>query len=376
MARPRVFVSSTYYDLKHLRSSLETFIDRLGYEAILSEKDVIAYTPDAPLDESCYRETRSADIYVLIIGGRYGSEVSAAKSKRVEKPKFYERYESITKQEYQNALDRGIPIYICIEAPVDAEYQTFQKNRENDQIVYAHVDSINIFHLIEFIREQQKNNPIKLFSKYSEIEDWLREQWAGFFRELIHRMSQPKQLTDINTRVNDLKETMETLKRYLEEVVSKVSVGSDKGKAEDLVRSENERLKVALEDSKFATIGYVDHLNRSHRVPPGVVRKRLTAANSYKEFLEPIFEVKLPSCCASARAFDEINEARRMVDRPEFPAEELAAVKEIVKQTQGASTRSATMTVTVRSDGAKAQIPEIKKVGPPPGTPPTNTNKN
>ena len=27
MAKPRVFVSSTYYDLKHLRSALESFIE-------------------------------------------------------------------------------------------------------------------------------------------------------------------------------------------------------------------------------------------------------------------------------------------------------------------------------------------------------------
>jgi len=151
MASPRVFVSSTYYDLKHLRSSLETFIDRLGYEPILSEKDVIAYASDIPLDESCYREASTADIFVLIIGGRYGSEVSAGKAKRVERPEFYERYDSITKQEYLNAVQRGIPTYICIEAVVDAEFQTFLKNRDNKDVFYAHVDPINIFHLIEFI---------------------------------------------------------------------------------------------------------------------------------------------------------------------------------------------------------------------------------
>ena len=70
MARPRVFISSTYYDLKHLRSSLDNFVESLGFDAILSEKGKIAYTPDLPLDESCYREVGTADIFVLIIGGR------------------------------------------------------------------------------------------------------------------------------------------------------------------------------------------------------------------------------------------------------------------------------------------------------------------
>ena len=38
MAKPRIFVSSTYYDLKHIRASLSLFIDSLGYESILFEK--------------------------------------------------------------------------------------------------------------------------------------------------------------------------------------------------------------------------------------------------------------------------------------------------------------------------------------------------
>ncbi len=75
MASPRVFVSSTYYDLKHLRSALDAFIAGLGYEGVLSEKGDIAYAPDAPLDDSCYRAAEQADIFVLIIGGRYGSSL-------------------------------------------------------------------------------------------------------------------------------------------------------------------------------------------------------------------------------------------------------------------------------------------------------------
>jgi len=322
---------STYYDLKHLRSSLETFIEQLGYEPILSEKDTIAFTPDIPLDESCYREAKSSDIYVLIIGGRYGSEISATKQNRVAKKDFYERYDSITKHEYLSALEKGIPIYICIDASVDAEYHTFQKNRTSNKISYAHVDSVNIFHLIEFIRDQQKNNPIKLFSKYSEIERWLSEQWAGFFRELIQRMSEQKQLTDINTRINDLMQTTETLKRYLEEVVSKVSDGS-KSNAEELIKRENERLKQALEESEFSAIGYINHLIRNHQRLSSDIRSKLSAAKTYKEFIQKLFGNEPPQCCAGVRAFEEINQARRLIDRLEFSFDELDLVNSLVRK--------------------------------------------
>lgn len=45
MARPRIFVSSTYYDLKHIRSAMEVFIDSMGYESVLFESGEIPFFP-------------------------------------------------------------------------------------------------------------------------------------------------------------------------------------------------------------------------------------------------------------------------------------------------------------------------------------------
>src|SRR4051812_29987225 len=106
MARPRVFISSTYYDLKYIRASLELFIESLGFDPVLSEKGDIAYTSDRPLDESCYREVEGSDIFILIVGGRYGSEISSGS----KKPKtFFVRYESITRKEYDSAAEKDVP---------------------------------------------------------------------------------------------------------------------------------------------------------------------------------------------------------------------------------------------------------------------------
>lgn len=326
MARPRVFVSSTYYDLKHLRSSIENFIESLGYEPVLSEKDNIAFIPDAPLDESCYREARASDVYVLIIGGRYGSEISSAKIAPAKAKSFFDRYESITKHEYLSALERNIPTYILIDSAVDAEYQTFLKNEANTGINYAHVDSVNVFLLIKDIRQRSQNNPIKLFAKYSEIEDWLREQWAGLFRELIHRLSTTQQIQDIDTKVEELSETAETLKRYLEEVVS--SVAKQKADATDIIRQENERLKEAKKEAEFLGSGYIKHLHRAHELSIPAIRQALEESDGYKKFIDTVFPGKPESCCVSLRAFTEVNEARQQLDLPPYDRKEFDAMKE------------------------------------------------
>lgn len=335
MARPRIFVSSTYYDLKHLRSSIENFIENLGYEPVLSEKDNIAFIPDAPLDVSCYREVRSSDVYVLIVGGRYGSEISSAKIAPAKAKSFFDRYESITKHEYLSALERNIPTYILIDSAVDAEYQTFLKNETNAEVNYAHVDSVNVFLLIKDIRQRIQNNPIKLFSKYSEIEDWLREQWAGLFRELIHRLSAAQQIQDIDTKVEELSETTETLKRYLEEVVSNVAM--QKADAADIIRLENERLKEAKREAEFLGIGYIKHLHRTHDLSIPAIRNALQESDGYKKFVETMFPKGIEACCVSLRAFSEVNEARQQLELPSYDRIEFDAIKEQYDRTREAS---------------------------------------
>ena len=237
MARLRVFISSTFYDMKHIRSSLEQFIDTLGYEPILSEKGTIAFDPALPLDESCYREVRNCDIFVLIIGGRYGSAASV--EGRPAPKDFFERYSSITRREYEAASERDTPIYILVDRAVYNEYETFKRNRDAKNIVYAHVDSVNVFLLIDQILSQRRNNPLHQFDRHSEIAAWLRDQWGGLFKEILASRSRQRELSTLADHVSGLSEISTTLKRYLEEVVSRVS---ERKMARALIDTEEKRL--------------------------------------------------------------------------------------------------------------------------------------
>ena len=314
MAKPRIFVSSTYYDLKHLRSSLEDFIESLGYEPILSEKGDISFTPDTPLDESCYREVRNADIFILIIGGRYGTEASNQQKK--PNREFFERYESITKQEYANAIAHDTPTYILIENNVHSEYQTFLKNRDNRDIVYAHVDSVNIFHLIEHILTQQRNNPIQTFERFSEIKAWLKEQWAGLFREFLHRLSGQQQIATLSSQVDNLNEINKTLKRYLEAVVSKISPAD----AANLIQTEDSRLNEAIQLNKLKRLPIVRLLTEEFNIPFKVIYEAISNASKYSDIAQDIISSAqdkedievIDNLFKKIDAKKEINEAREI----------------------------------------------------------------
>ena len=220
MTKPRIFVSSTYYDLKHVRSSVEVFIESLGFDPILAEYGSIPYDPSQPLDESCYREAQSSDIFVLIIGGRYGSTVSSQTSSTKQRE---EDLESITRREFTKAHEADIPVYVLIEHAVHSEYQTFLRNKDNESIKYASVDSTKIFRFVEFIYSKQRNNPVHPFERGLDIESWLREQWAGMFQEMLRQRKANSSFSDLASQIRQLEAVNTTLKSYMESVLQSVS---------------------------------------------------------------------------------------------------------------------------------------------------------
>jgi hypothetical protein len=276
MAKPRVFVSSTFYDLKHVRSSLDLFIESLGFEPVLSEKGDIAFTPDSPLDESCYREAANADIFVLIIGGRYGTEASG--KQKTPARAFFERYESITKKEYESAIARDIPVYVLVESNVYSEYQTYLRNKDNKDITYAHVDSANVFQLIEDILSKPRNNPTHTFERFADIEAWLREQWSGFFRELLQRQSQQQQLSALGAQISELRAINETLRKYLEAVMKGITPAD----SNRLIESEQRRLQELERNEKVKENDWCQYLTRY--VTFDEFLDAMTKANSFSDF--------------------------------------------------------------------------------------------
>jgi len=95
--KPRIFISSTIYDFKDLRSAMKFYLENYGYEVLLSEfndftKKIAENSYQACLDTISY-----SDYFILLIGSRVGG--------------YYDLHNqiSITQMEYRKA-------YECIRA--------------------------------------------------------------------------------------------------------------------------------------------------------------------------------------------------------------------------------------------------------------------
>ena len=73
VGRPRVFVSSTIYDFRDLRSALKWWLEQMGCEVRMSEFTDFARPPEQGAFNSCFAAIQDSHFYVLLIGGRRGS---------------------------------------------------------------------------------------------------------------------------------------------------------------------------------------------------------------------------------------------------------------------------------------------------------------
>lgn len=198
MAQPRVFVSSTYYDLRHVRNDIEIFLRGLGYIAVMHDKSGIAYTQDVSLEQSCYNELSSCDIVICIIGSKYGTESSSSIGDY-----------SITMEELKEAIKLGKKIYVYILKDVDSENLTYIRNRSSKDFIPAHVDDIRVHQFISDIKSNVRNNPIRTFESVSEITNDLKSQFAGMFQAMLHRESSlmgSKTYTDLQEVASSINE--------------------------------------------------------------------------------------------------------------------------------------------------------------------------
>jgi hypothetical protein len=203
MAAPKVFVSSTCYDLNIVRSELRSFIAGLGYDPQLSEYSDLLYDPRQHTHASCVQEVGSCDLLVLIIGSRYGGRAVPQSLAMIDFTQlspallagdFLKSKEnlSITQLEVLKAIIDGIPVFAFVDSGVLHDHHTYEKNKDKAAINEIEFPSIEkqetaryIFEFINFLRLRSEGNAILPFTRLDDIREHLRRQWAFLLQRLL-----------------------------------------------------------------------------------------------------------------------------------------------------------------------------------------------
>ncbi len=212
MPSPRIFISSTCYDLKYIRENLKFFMRNLGYEPILSEEGNVFYDPDLNVQDACLVEVSACQMFVLIIGGKYGS-------------RYRDTEKSITNAEFQEAVKAKIPIFALVERTVYEQFRVFCENIKNrsckpEKIRFPAVDSTKIFCFIKEVQQNTTNNALIPFSNYEEMQSYLKQQWAGLMFRFLTSESESKRLTDTLNALSRATEKIEYLTRQVADSVA------------------------------------------------------------------------------------------------------------------------------------------------------------
>ena len=116
ITQPKVFVSSTIEDLPNERYTAYNTILKAGAFPVMSEMTIGAQNADSLT--TCLNKIKESDIYILILGGRYGWQPNGK--------------ESITEIEFQTARECNLPIFVFNTTyPKEELQKEFQKRIED-----------------------------------------------------------------------------------------------------------------------------------------------------------------------------------------------------------------------------------------------------
>lgn len=235
MANPRVFVSSTCFDLFDIRDSLDSFIRSYNFEPILSDKGDVFYGPDLHTHDACIKEVESCQLFILIIGGRFGGEYYLDKKQNSSDVK------SITNREYETARKNNIPVFTFIKRNLLENHNIYINNSKNNpdikNIHYPAVDkqeySEAIFQFIDAVRHSSENNAFFAFDYSKEIQELLGKQWAGMFYDFL--IERQKRIDAQN--INDLLGSLAIAQQKTEDLVKEILSNQPGVEAKSLIET-------------------------------------------------------------------------------------------------------------------------------------------
>lgn len=224
-SRTTLFVSSTCYDLAQLRADLKDFGESVGFEPVLSELDTFPVNPSQDTVSNCLEVVRTrADLFVLVVGGRYGS--------------INETGRSITNLEYLEAAARGIPIYVFVKSEILSLLPTWRANPDAD--FRATVDTTKLFEFVSHLRDKGEVWVFP-FNNAQDITATLRKQLSYLFATCLDLRAK-MQILDLPT----LQLGPESLRIFIEKLPGWEYLAFAKILQERIRSHESKRLDVEL----------------------------------------------------------------------------------------------------------------------------------
>lgn len=146
---------------------MKRFFESMGLDPILSESPAFPTSPQTSPVDNCLRAVKErTDIFVLIVGDRYGSQNESGKS--------------ITNLEYLEARSKGLPIYVFVLKKIISGLPFWKKNPQANY--EGTVDTPKLFEFVETLRMSQ-NHWVFEFDEAQHIMDTLCRQLAYLFME-------------------------------------------------------------------------------------------------------------------------------------------------------------------------------------------------
>ena len=160
--KPKVFVSSTIYDFRDLRSAIKYWLEQHGYEVRLSDQNDFPQDPALNSYDSCLQAIDDSDYFILLIGGRVGGWYDEAA--RI----------SITRMEYRRAYERAKQGQLKLLTFVRKEVWDIREDR-NQLKKYLASESGKELELTEADIRAIASHPSKFVTDAETTFDFLKE---------------------------------------------------------------------------------------------------------------------------------------------------------------------------------------------------------
>jgi hypothetical protein len=164
-ALTRIFISSTVYDLKDLRNTVQNALRHFGYAVLASEDGSIPVDSSQHSYDICLKAARDSECLIAIIDGRFGGTMPDGKT-------------SITQAEIEAALGIGKQVLVFVRQAVwDAKevYNVFRKTGQ-PFVPSTIVHDERVFGLIDVVRKRARANWIFQFNLPDDLIETILTQ--------------------------------------------------------------------------------------------------------------------------------------------------------------------------------------------------------